>query len=163
MTLVANHSAMNLQVFTQYDSYDHNIMNNKPKNLTQILRHTRWILHLEVRTDIEPMIFKPCGHLNHVHTDSVSNERAMALFVWYEVLLPMKILYERCKLRVKRVRYGQVDCLCNQFELVGAVPDLHETRIGYALYPLDHALVFPCRLILAIQKLFNNILAPVQV
>ena len=44
---------------------------------------------------------------------------------------------------------------------MGAAPYSHEPSFSYALYPCDHYLVFPCHLLLAIQRRSNNHLAPV--
>ena len=72
-------------------------------------------------------------------------------------------LSNRCKRQVKRVRNGQVEQLHDKVELVGATPDFHEPRIGYAVYSRDHALVLPRNLLLAIRRPSNNILMTVHV
>ena len=136
-------------------------MDYKQQNPPQLGWHASWLLILKVRDKSEPMLVKPGGRLNHVDPAGVTNERAMALFIRDEFLLPKKIRYHRCKGWVKLVRDGQVELLHTKVQLVGAAPHSHEPRFSYALYPCDHALVSPRHLLLAIQRRSNNNLAPV--
>ena len=85
------------------------------------------------------------------------------MFVLDEIMMPIKIPYKRCKCRVKRVSDGQVEQLHTQVDLVGAAPDSHEPRIGYALYPYDNALMLPRHILLAIRRPSNDFIAPVRV
>ncbi|CAM6014691.1 unnamed protein product [Sphagnum balticum] len=79
------------------------------------------------------MLVKPSGHFDHVEPVCVTNEKALALFVRDEVLLPTKIRYEQCKCRVERVGNGQVKRLHTLVELVGPAPNAHEPGLGYAM------------------------------
>ncbi len=108
------------------------------------------------------MLVKPSGHFDHVEPARVANERALALFVWDEVLLPTKICYKQCKCWVERVRNGQVKQLHTQVELVGPAPDAHELGLGYTMYPHDYALMSPYHLLLAIRRRSSNHLALVR-
>ncbi len=122
-------------------------MDEEHQNPPRIIRHAIWLLLLKVRDDSEPMLIEPGGHFDHAEPVRVANERALALFVRDEVLLPTKIRYEQCKCQVERVGNGQVKRLHTQVELVGPAPDAHEPGLGYAMYPRDYALMSPCHLL----------------
>ena len=88
---VTQKCAVTLQAFTQDGSDAWDLMDEDQHNPPQILRNAIYLLHIKVRTDIKPMLVKPGSHLNHVQPVSVKNERALAPFVQYKVLLPMNI------------------------------------------------------------------------
>ena len=160
--LVAQKRAVTLKGFKQDGRNDRDIMDREHQNPLQIIWHASWLLHLEVRSDSETMLFKPVGNLNHVQPRSVTNDRALNPFFWDEFILPTKIQYVKYKRRVKNVRDGQVEQLHNQVELVGSVLDSHGPGIGYVLYPRDHDLVSPHHILLSIRRPSNNLLTPVQ-
>ena len=123
--LVAKQHDATLKGFTRDGSNSCDLMDKTQYNPPWIVLHESWILHLKVRTDRDPMLFKPGGQINHVHPASVANERALASFVRDEVLTKTKIRYERFKNWVKLVRDGQVEQLYTQVYLVGSAPDSH--------------------------------------
>ena len=101
-------NTMTLKGFTPDGRDARDIMDNEQHNPPQIVWHAIWLLPTKVCADIDPMLVKPVGHINHVQSASVANERALAPFVRDEVLLPKKIRYKWCKHRVKRVRDVQL-------------------------------------------------------
>jgi len=72
-------------------------MDKEHQNPPRIVRHAIWLLFLKVCNDSELMLVKLGGHFDHVEPARVVNERALALFVRDEILLPTKICYEQCK------------------------------------------------------------------
>ena len=97
MMLVAQQRAVTLQGFTLDGRNTCNLMDDEQQNPPRLVMHTIWILIFEICDDSEPMLVKPGGRFNHVEPAGVSNERALALFVRDEFMLPTKIRYHRCK------------------------------------------------------------------